>query len=124
MSLSQPTNPSATAGNGASLAASSHGATLQFQPFASAVDASFWHTLSQSKIDRFKLDDSPVQLKAYYSTGQRVAVNSYALGKQKESNSPSSTGSTAGTTSLDQPEEQILPSRIFLDANAFDDDER
>ncbi|KAJ3416945.1 Autophagy protein 7 [Chytridiales sp. JEL 0842] len=42
---------------------------LQFEPFQSAVDATFWHTLTSKKIDTFKLDDSPHPISAYYSVG-------------------------------------------------------
>ena len=42
---------------------------IQFEPFSSAVDATFWHALNQKKINDFKLDDSQKPIKAYYSTG-------------------------------------------------------
>lgn len=47
---------------------------LQFHPWASAVEASFWQILSQRKMDVFKLDDSPKSVLGYYATGQQVRV--------------------------------------------------
>ncbi|RKO93251.1 hypothetical protein BDK51DRAFT_3520, partial [Blyttiomyces helicus] len=38
---------------------------LQFQPLASAVESTFWHALSQNKMDLYKLDDSPRDVRAY-----------------------------------------------------------
>jgi ubiquitin-like modifier-activating enzyme ATG7 len=39
---------------------------LQFAPFSSALDAGFWHKLSQLKLDVFGLDDTPRPLTGYY----------------------------------------------------------
>ncbi|KAI9338523.1 hypothetical protein BDR26DRAFT_838181 [Obelidium mucronatum] len=39
---------------------------VQFAPFASAVDATFWHALAQRKMDVFKLDAAPVAIAASY----------------------------------------------------------
>ncbi|KAG0267538.1 Autophagy protein 7 [Actinomortierella ambigua] len=47
---------------------------LQFHPWASAVEAPFWQTLTQHKMDIFKLDDSPKDIAGYYSSGQQVRV--------------------------------------------------
>ncbi|GJJ75972.1 ubiquitin-like modifier-activating enzyme ATG7 [Entomortierella parvispora] len=47
---------------------------LQFHPWASAVEASFWQILTQRKMDVFKLDDSPKSILGYYATGQQVRV--------------------------------------------------
>ncbi|KAJ3196423.1 Autophagy protein 7, partial [Irineochytrium annulatum] len=68
---------------------------LQFEPFASAVDATFWHVLGTKKVDAFRLDDSEKQLHAYYVAGG---------GSSRTANAPP------------------LPSRLCLGANAFDGD--
>ncbi|KAJ3023351.1 UNVERIFIED_CONTAM: Autophagy protein 7 [Siphonaria sp. JEL0065] len=48
----------------------STGTTLiQFAPFSSAVDATFWHALSQRKMDVFKLDASAVAVAGFYEPG-------------------------------------------------------
>ncbi|KAG0254840.1 Autophagy protein 7 [Mortierella polycephala] len=47
---------------------------LQFHPWASAVEASFWQVLTQRKMDIFKLDDSQKSILGYYSTGQQVRI--------------------------------------------------
>ncbi|KAK9765622.1 Autophagy protein 7, variant 2 [Basidiobolus ranarum] len=39
---------------------------LQFEPFCSAVEAPFWHTLTQLKIEQFKLDDEIKPIVGYY----------------------------------------------------------
>lgn len=43
---------------------------LQYVPFASAFDAGFWYKLSKKKIDDYKLDDTPVSIKAFYSNSK------------------------------------------------------
>ncbi|CAI2168439.1 3130_t:CDS:10 [Funneliformis geosporum] len=45
---------------------------LQFVTFSSAVEATFWHTLSTRKIDLYKLDDTSHDVLGYYSTGRTV----------------------------------------------------
>ncbi|CAG8517241.1 14406_t:CDS:10 [Funneliformis caledonium] len=45
---------------------------LQFVTFSSAVEATFWHTLSTRKIDLYKLDDTSHDILGYYSTGRTV----------------------------------------------------
>lgn len=43
---------------------------LQYVPFASAFDAGFWYKLSKKKIDDYKLDDTPVSIKAFYANSK------------------------------------------------------
>ena len=38
-----------------------------FDPFVSAVDASFWHRLTAAKLDTFKLNDAAVALRASFT---------------------------------------------------------
>ena len=39
---------------------------VQFAPFSSAIDAAFWHKLTQNKLDVYHLDDKPRNLQAYF----------------------------------------------------------
>ena len=42
------------------------GQKVQFAPFCSAVDAAFWHRLTQNKLEVYQLDDKPKPIKGYY----------------------------------------------------------
>ncbi|KAI9016019.1 hypothetical protein DFJ74DRAFT_635227 [Hyaloraphidium curvatum] len=50
---------------------------LQYEPFASAVDSTFWHALAALKLNVFKLDDAPVPIEARYGPGRLVAKQSF-----------------------------------------------
>ncbi|KAI9143283.1 hypothetical protein BKA69DRAFT_1026812 [Paraphysoderma sedebokerense] len=78
---------------------------LQFQPFSSAVDATFWLSFSQRKIDLFRLNDEPVPIHAYYTTGQVVSLN-----KDKQNTDAASS----------QSEWESLPARLCISGEAFD----
>jgi len=39
---------------------------VQFAPYSSAVDAAFWHRLTQNKLEIYQLDDKPKPLQGYY----------------------------------------------------------
>lgn len=43
---------------------------LQFAPFSSALEAGFWHQLTQKKLNDFRLDESPKCIKGYYYNGE------------------------------------------------------
>lgn len=43
-------------------------AAIKFQPFASAVDYSFWHELTQRKLDVWRLSEEPVHVWGTYLT--------------------------------------------------------
>ncbi|XP_046456837.1 ubiquitin-like modifier-activating enzyme ATG7 [Daphnia pulex] len=48
---------------------------LQFLPFSSVISSSFWHKLTQMKIDVYALNDEPVEITGYYtnqSTSSRL----------------------------------------------------
>lgn len=46
------------------------GATkLQFVPFSSALDAGFWHELTQKKLNEYRLDESAKAIKGHYYNG-------------------------------------------------------
>ncbi|XP_031424314.1 ubiquitin-like modifier-activating enzyme ATG7 isoform X2 [Clupea harengus] len=42
---------------------------LQFAPFCSALEAGFWHQLTQKKLNDYRLDESPKSIKGYYYNG-------------------------------------------------------
>lgn len=42
---------------------------LQFAPFCSALEAGFWHQLTQKKLNDYRLDESPRNIKGYYYNG-------------------------------------------------------
>lgn len=43
--------------------------TLQFAPFSSALDAGFWHELTQRKLNDYRLDESPKNISGHYYNG-------------------------------------------------------
>lgn len=57
---------------------------VQFAPFSSLVEPSFWHALTNLKIDVLRLSDDAVDLSGSYSTGRSVkdreTGNDIALG--------------------------------------------
>jgi ubiquitin-like modifier-activating enzyme ATG7 len=46
---------------------------LQFLPFSSVVESSFWHKLSLLKIDVYALKDEPVDIQGYYTAARLPA---------------------------------------------------
>lgn len=75
---------------------------LQFASFSSAVEAPFWHTLADRKLDILKLNDATQLLRAYYSTGHTLD-DGLALPARL----------CLGTGAFDVSEDQILGSVIF-----------
>uniref|UniRef100_A0A673N1T5 Ubiquitin-like modifier-activating enzyme ATG7 n=1 Tax=Sinocyclocheilus rhinocerous TaxID=307959 RepID=A0A673N1T5_9TELE len=55
-------------------AESSPALKLQFAPFCSALEAGFWHQLTQKKLNDFRLDESPKIIKGYYYNGDPVGL--------------------------------------------------
>uniref|UniRef100_A0A668APX7 Ubiquitin-like modifier-activating enzyme ATG7 n=1 Tax=Myripristis murdjan TaxID=586833 RepID=A0A668APX7_9TELE len=47
---------------------------LQFAPFSSALEAGFWHQLTQKKLNEYRLDESPKCVKGYYYNGDPVGL--------------------------------------------------
>ena len=45
---------------------------VQFQPFSSLVNPSFWHSLTDLKVDVLRLSDEPLTISASYTTGRIV----------------------------------------------------
>ncbi|EGG00390.1 uncharacterized protein MELLADRAFT_118051 [Melampsora larici-populina 98AG31] len=55
---------------------------LQFIPFSSSIDPTFWHTLTKLKIDVLKLGDQPIPIKGIYERGRWVKDKEHHLGKE------------------------------------------
>lgn len=47
---------------------------LQFAPFSSALDVGFWHELTQKKLNEFRLDETPKDIKGYYYNGDSAGL--------------------------------------------------
>ncbi|NWQ82540.1 ATG7 enzyme, partial [Columbina picui] len=47
---------------------------LQFAPFSSALDAGFWHELTQKKLNEYRLDETPKAIKGYYYNGDPLGL--------------------------------------------------
>lgn len=47
---------------------------VQFAPYSSAVDAAFWHRLTQNKLEIYQLDDKPQPLQGYYVNSKYRSV--------------------------------------------------
>ncbi|XP_075431054.1 ubiquitin-like modifier-activating enzyme ATG7 isoform X2 [Ascaphus truei] len=47
---------------------------LQFVPFTSALDAGFWHELTQKKLNVYRLDETPKDIKGYYYNGDPLGL--------------------------------------------------
>lgn len=54
-------------------ASSTQDIKLQFAPFSSALEAGFWHQLTQKKLNDYRLDESPKCIKGYYYNGEMPA---------------------------------------------------
>uniref|UniRef100_A0A8C6IKH0 Ubiquitin-like modifier-activating enzyme ATG7 n=1 Tax=Mus spicilegus TaxID=10103 RepID=A0A8C6IKH0_MUSSI len=49
-------------------------AKLQFAPFNSALDVGFWHELTQKKLNEYRLDEAPKDIKGYYYNGDSAGL--------------------------------------------------
>uniref|UniRef100_A0A8C2VQP1 Ubiquitin-like modifier-activating enzyme ATG7 n=1 Tax=Chinchilla lanigera TaxID=34839 RepID=A0A8C2VQP1_CHILA len=47
---------------------------LQFAPFSSALDVGFWHELTQRKLNEYRLDAAPKDIKGYYYNGDSAGL--------------------------------------------------
>ncbi|XP_030061608.1 ubiquitin-like modifier-activating enzyme ATG7 isoform X1 [Microcaecilia unicolor] len=52
-----------------SISAEAGNLKLQFAPFVSALDAGFWHQLTQKKLNEYRLDETPREIRGYYYNG-------------------------------------------------------
>lgn len=65
----QPVNEVVMASDTSEAAGSSAELKLQFAPFSGALEAGFWHQLTQKKLNDYRLDESPKCIKGYYYNG-------------------------------------------------------
>lgn len=79
---------------------------LQFTPFASSVDASFWHQLSALKLDTLKLDDRVLSINGTYAPG-KVTRNDASSSKHSGTPVPLSARLWLSAKSLDVEEENV-----------------
>lgn len=47
---------------------------LLFAPFSSALDVGFWHELTQRKLNEYRLDEAPKDIKGYYYNGDSAGL--------------------------------------------------
>uniref|UniRef100_A0A8D2JC19 Ubiquitin-like modifier-activating enzyme ATG7 n=1 Tax=Varanus komodoensis TaxID=61221 RepID=A0A8D2JC19_VARKO len=47
---------------------------ITFVPFSSALDAGFWHELTQKKLNEYKLDETPKAIRGYYYNGDPAGM--------------------------------------------------
>ncbi|XP_071697488.1 ubiquitin-like modifier-activating enzyme atg7 [Rutidosis leptorrhynchoides] len=50
---------------------------LQFAPFQSSVDEGFWHGLSSLKLNKLKIDESPISITGFYAPCSNSQVSSH-----------------------------------------------
>ena len=48
--------------------------SLKFVPFKTAIDNGFWHNLTKNKLDVYKLDESIVQIRGFYTNGKFTQI--------------------------------------------------
>lgn len=65
----QPVIEVVMASNASEASPSTADLKLQFAPFSSALEAGFWHQLTQKKLNDYRLDESPKCIKGYYYNG-------------------------------------------------------
>ncbi|CAN1229887.1 Ubiquitin-like modifier-activating enzyme atg7 [Linum grandiflorum] len=56
---------------------STQGSILQFAPFQSSVDEGFWHRLSSLKLNKFRIDDSPIPISGFYAPCSHSQVSNH-----------------------------------------------
>ncbi|CAI0557912.1 unnamed protein product [Linum tenue] len=54
-----------------------NGSILQFAPFQSSVDEGFWHRLSSLKLNKFRIDDSPIPITGFYAPCSHSQVSNH-----------------------------------------------
>nr|CCA19427.1 autophagyrelated protein 7 putative [Albugo laibachii Nc14] len=63
---------------------------LQFQPWNSATDPTFWHRLASLKVDKFQLNDEPQFITGFYGPGRspdvpsRIKLNAHSFSMDNE----------------------------------------
>ncbi|KAJ3275277.1 hypothetical protein HDV01_001004 [Terramyces sp. JEL0728] len=95
---------------------------LQFEPFSSQIDGTFWEKLGKLKIDLYRLDDSDKEIFGYYRGGERandsvsalparLFVSSGSFDKEQVAFAVNSPGTLKNTNTLNEFKD--------LDKNAF-----
>ncbi|XP_047255790.1 ubiquitin-like modifier-activating enzyme atg7 isoform X1 [Capsicum annuum] len=59
------------------MADSGKGRILQFAPFQSSVDEGFWHKLSSLKLNKLRLDESPIPITGFYAPCSHPQVSNH-----------------------------------------------
>lgn len=50
---------------------------LQYVPYSSMIDASFWHELTKLKLEKLRLNDEPINVSATFQPGIIVYYNNF-----------------------------------------------
>ncbi|XP_074619592.1 ubiquitin-like modifier-activating enzyme ATG7 [Acropora palmata] len=82
---------------------------VQFAPFSSAVDAAFWHRLTQKKLEVYQLDDKPKPLQGYYVNSDPAGLhcrfnldyNAFSLDKRIPQNTFKMKGRLVNTNTVE-----------------------
>ncbi|CCI44181.1 unnamed protein product [Albugo candida] len=76
---------------------------LQFQPWSSVADPTFWHKLASLKVDQFQLNDEPQPITGFYGPGRspnvpaRIKVNAHSFSFDNENDMERYHWKVAGT---------------------------
>ena len=76
---------------------------LKFLPFSSVVETTFWHKLSQLKIDVYALNEEPVGITGHYSNDTAVGLPSRFNVDYSSFDSATSTSLSRGVIHLSIP---------------------
>ncbi|KAJ1923889.1 Autophagy protein 7 [Tieghemiomyces parasiticus] len=83
---------------------------LQFEPYLTNVDVSFWQRLTELKLDVYKLSDAAVSVHGAYQAGRQFSTTTQTTAPASSETSPPGERSSL----------RALPSTIRLSADAFD----
>ncbi|PFX29993.1 Ubiquitin-like modifier-activating enzyme ATG7 [Stylophora pistillata] len=89
---------------------------VQFAPYSSAVDAAFWHRLTQNKLEIYQLDDKPQPLQGYYVNRNWCELS---VGDHDEYSDSLSETEAVESTDDTTSDPSGLVCRFNLDYNAF-----
>ncbi|KAJ1343897.1 E1-like protein-activating enzyme Gsa7p/Apg7p [Batrachochytrium salamandrivorans] len=94
---------------------------LQYEPFQSAVDTTFWHSLAKNKIDIYKLDDESVPIQGFYSSGgvYSTVTTDKNKGMTTTTTTTATTATTSSTANVSTNVTESLPSRLCISSMSF-----